>query len=414
MTGDDDQSRPTSQNSLGRRRWEAPSRESFEVELATQTPSPVKKSKNRGLNSASKSRNTFDSTNSYRTSQSSLEYKASRAKSAVRKGSRESEAEIKHALKMAEGRRTRGSSASSDRNILRDGKSVNNAGKIPVPVPRGSAKSIRRSHEDVSGGSISQSEDSSNSSGKRIKETISDSLTLKHSQIINAALHKKLNYTDDNTTAEETISREEGYETDEYKLNNLNMFSDKKKYRKNTHDNSEKSLPSAPPLESSDENTSKQLKPLSNSPDNKSPVKSFKSPKLVNPVPEKEIVMTTTPKKHKRKRKTRKPSIEIEAHKSGTPISLQLRKLQDDVIDSDQYNQNHSNGQFCDLAHSNIETVPGFIVNNNKKSRTRDVDIEKQDGNISTIYCENAHGFVLSNDGKKYIQDKRKKFGKYL
>ena len=419
MNGDDDDetSRPTSQSS--RKRWETHTKESFEGCLATETPSPVTRNP-RGLSSASKLKATSDPSLIYGAPAKAQE--PPRVKSAIKKHSRETEAELKHALKMAEGRRARGSSATSDKLLLKESKipMQNNGGKIPVPIPRHTAKSGRHSRSEATSQNIPQTdEDKINSHSLKQDDTSSDSLRAKHAMILHSAMSKK-NYKNVNSeesgTTDETVSKEEGYESDEGRGLKSQSGSETVtiERKKSQAKFARKPTPSAPAIDSSDNSSlnGNNLKfenrsPVGNGSRKHTPDHQIASSNKDITYDESANQETTDKTQSRRKRSRRRSKALSRPSGSGlssTPeshISLQLRKLRDDIVDSSDLKY-LENGQFNgNSASSDFATKQSILLSRAQSKYGEDDD----EPSLNTIYCE---GYVLSKDGKKYVKQKLK------
>ncbi|KAF2361810.1 Transmembrane protein 237 [Trinorchestia longiramus] len=385
MTRDDDdndQSRPTSHSSCGRKRWEMHSKESFETSLAIETPSPAPRNV-RNITSAKKSQVDLSAAD---VSKGSAGESRSRVKSAVRKTSalsRETSAEIKHAQKMAEGRRARGASAQTDK-VFNERRSSKSGGRIPVPIMRSSSRNSKHlSSEDISGSDLSKIDDHVKPPRRDCPPT--DALAAKHSSILNAANMPKQSRPSSQETqyTEESISREEGYETDDYKCVKVQEANDTDDNFKNTGQSSVK--PSAPPLDDDYEKRNE----IRNVDKDFSSKSSSSSP-------------SDSHYKKKRRRSRKFEQKESVRQGSNSYINVQLQKLRDDIIDSttDIKKLVFDDGQFGSHNPS-LLPLPGLVLANTHAVNDSSSE-QKMRASVSAIYCEKVHGFVLAKDWERY------------
>lgn len=283
---------------------------------------------------------------------------------------------------MADGRKSRVTSASLDRIPVPEKKSSKGMGKI-TSVHRGSSK---ESLDESPNSEYSREDSGTMHAAVRKHDCVTpDILSTKLSSILNGATIPSVSRSSSRATyTEDSASKEEGYVSDDDKFPGkiqtvgeimANQYSDT-------------TIASAPPYEKNMSNKNNESSPHSR-----------KSPKT-NRAPKSPINVKSNNKKSKNKRHH---SSESQANASAATvkddsyIGFQLRKLRDDIIETG----NVEDGQFGNSVATNFAALPGLIMGNSHAQMVRD---DQQQSTVSAIYCEKMHGFVLAKDGSKYLQ----------
>ncbi|XP_018021923.1 uncharacterized protein LOC108678091 [Hyalella azteca] len=389
---DDDHSRPTSHSSSGRRRWEMHSKESFETTLAVETPSPAPRNI-RNVLSAKNSSSELPLA-AYGNKMVGAADNKSRVKSAARKNSalsRETSAEIRHAQKMAEGRRARGASANNDAKIFKENKSTK-PGKVPAPTTRSSSRNSKHlSSEDVSSSDMARPDELLTKPPKH-DNILADALAAKHFSILSAANMTKRSRPSSQETAytEDSVSREEGYETDDHKFRRVKHVTSHEKEEGKTHETYTQA--SAPPLEKIPNNKHSNTSRKNSSRDifSKTPTKSSSS-------------SPSSSETKKKRRKSRKRDSVRPVPDSY--ISEQLQKLRDDIVDSSSEirHQVCDNGQFG-AENPSLLPLPSLVLPNTRAEKDLG-DNQKFESTVRAIYCEKVRGFALAKDWQRYAAE---------
>lgn len=250
--------------------------------------------------------------------------------------SRQSSAEIKHAHNMAEGRKARETSSSTDVNISNQRKS----GKIPVPIHRESLSSsnLYRDSQDGSTGSDNSQDDVS--TVKRHSYNPHDPLSAKLSSIINSASNapKMSRSLSRETYTEETLSREEGYETDDhdskYPTNAQTGNEIITNKSQNTMTVKSEPTPSAPPCEEMFGKTGPNLHASQTQKykDSKSPKSKSSKIRRAPKSPGNDKFSLSKNPQQRSVQSLMETSRSTEMQKNSY-LSLQLKKLRDDIMD---------------------------------------------------------------------------------